>query len=370
MKNSLCVLIAFLFSISLNAQGNILSVGDKMPEFKYSKWIKGTPINKFDDGKIYIFEFWATWCGPCKAAMPHLSNLAKKYKDKIEVIGVNIWEGSHDSNKQPYDSYLPKINRFVESMGDNMAYNVVVDNNEEFLGNNWMKAAGQGGIPCSFIIREGTILWIGHPIRLDSLIQGILDNKYDLAAERQRRIKAREAEANGPAAELGKIQAAMEQAVKEKQYSKAIAILDAGIEKLPSDAASSLNFFKFETLINHFSEKEAMSFVIKWQATNPGYKGSVGVLIARTQGLSKESYLYAVKLLAELVDNPQPAFFMYNEIATAYVNMDNYKDAVEVQEKAISAARQALKENKYPGFVTEDTIKEYEEKLSGYKAKL
>src|SRR5690606_2359608 len=69
-----------------------LSVGDKMPEFRYSKWIKGEPIKQFDDNKIYIFEFWATWCGPCIQQMPHLSQIAKEYAGRAEVIGVNVWE--------------------------------------------------------------------------------------------------------------------------------------------------------------------------------------------------------------------------------------------------------------------------------------
>lgn len=368
----LCITSVFTASLTLNAQEQStvkLEVGDKAPELRYGQWLKGSPIKEYEKGRLYIVEFWATWCGPCKMAMPHLSKLAKEREKDVTVIGVNIWEGSHESNKQPYDSYLPKIKRFVEGMGDNMAYNVITDNNEEFMGNNWMKAAGQDGIPCSFMIKEGTVLWIGHPIQLDSIIQVVMNDKYDVAAERQKRIKIREEKANGPEAKFGKIYAAMEKAVKEAQYNKAIAILDSGIVEIPS-WESPLNFFKFQTLIDHFSENEAMSFVRKWQATNPGYKGSVGAVIARKEGLSKDSYLYSIKLLTELIDNPQPAPAMYSEIANAYVNMGDYKGAVEAQDKAVSTAKQALKENKYPGFITEDIIKEYEETLAGYKTKL
>ncbi|MDD4638422.1 MAG: TlpA disulfide reductase family protein [Bacteroidales bacterium] len=368
----LCIASFFATSLTLSAQDQpsvTLNVGDKAPELRYGKWIKGTQINEYSKGRLYIVEFWATWCGPCKMAMPHLSKLAKEREKDITVIGVNIWEGGHDSNKQTPDAYLPKITRFVENMGDNMAYNVITDNNEEFMGNNWMKAAGQDGIPCSFMIKDSTILWIGHPIALDSIIQVVMDDKYDVAAERQKRIKAGEEKLKGPEAAFGKIYAAMEEAVKEGQYNRAIAIVDSGIVEIPSWAAP-LNFFKFQTLIDHFEEKEAMSFVREWQETNPGFKGSVGAVIARKEGLSKESYLYAVKLLTELIDNPQPGFAMYSEIAVAYVNMGDFKGAVEAQEKAVAAAKQGLKENKYPGFITEDTIKEYEEVLAGYKTKL
>jgi multidrug efflux pump subunit AcrB len=101
-----------------------------------------------------------------------------------------------------------------------------------------------------------------------------------------------------------------------------------------------------------------------------GLIGSAGAVIAGKEGLSKESYLYAIKLLTELIDNPQPGFAMYSEIAVAYGNMGDYKSAVDAQGKAVAAAKQGLKDNKYPGFITEDTIKEYEVALEGYKAKL
>jgi len=199
-KLTLCIASIFISSLILRAQEQPVAkliIGDKAPELRYGKWVKGSPIKEYEKGRLYIFEFWAIWCGPCKVAMPHLSKLAKEREKDITVIGVNIWEGQHDSGKQTPDSYLPKITRFVELMGDNMAYNVITDNNEEFMANNWMRAAGQGGIPCSFIIKNGIIQWIGHPVALDSIIQLVLNDKYDVSAERQKRMKARGEEDKG-----------------------------------------------------------------------------------------------------------------------------------------------------------------------------
>src|SRR6185436_4580547 len=71
---------------AIAADSTILNVGDKIPELKYDKWLKGTPIKEYEKGRLYIFEFWATWCGPCRQAMPHLSGIATKYKDKLTVI--------------------------------------------------------------------------------------------------------------------------------------------------------------------------------------------------------------------------------------------------------------------------------------------
>ncbi|HEY8387427.1 MAG TPA: redoxin domain-containing protein, partial [Parasegetibacter sp.] len=141
-----------------------ITIGDKVPELKYGTWLKGEPIKAYEKGRLYIFEFWATWCGPCIASMPHLSEFAAKHKDDVTVIAVNIWEKTGD---QPYETSLPKVKRFVEQMGDKMGFDVITDSKDEFMGTGWMKAAGQNGIPCSFIVKDGIIQWIGHPVNID-----------------------------------------------------------------------------------------------------------------------------------------------------------------------------------------------------------
>ncbi len=69
-----------------------LSIGDPAPSIKVRKWIKGTPVTAFEKGRVYVVEFWATWCGPCIRGMPHLSELARKYKDKVTITGISILE--------------------------------------------------------------------------------------------------------------------------------------------------------------------------------------------------------------------------------------------------------------------------------------
>lgn len=49
-------------------------------------------INAAMDKKLYVINFWATWCPPCRAEMPDLDDFAKKHADEITFYAVNIQE--------------------------------------------------------------------------------------------------------------------------------------------------------------------------------------------------------------------------------------------------------------------------------------
>ena len=94
-----------------------LKVGDPAPKLAPGKWVQGDPVKEFQKGKAYIVEFWATWCPPCRASIPHLNETYNKFKDKgLIVIGQDCWE-KDDSLVAP----------FVEKMGDKMTYRVALD---------------------------------------------------------------------------------------------------------------------------------------------------------------------------------------------------------------------------------------------------
>ena len=150
MRSLLALLLA-----AVAASAASLNVGDPAPTKLPSAYIKGTKVSAFDPKKAYIVEFWATWCGPCKESIPHLTELQANLKDSgLTVIGVHVPNGADTADA------------FVKQQGKKMDYTVAKDTSGA-VEKAWLVAAGQNGIPCSFVIVGGKVAFIGHPGNLN-----------------------------------------------------------------------------------------------------------------------------------------------------------------------------------------------------------
>jgi thiol-disulfide isomerase/thioredoxin len=147
-----------------------LAVGDAAPALKATKWLQGDEVKEFKKDRIYVVEFWATWCGPCIVMMPHMAELQQHYKKDVTFIGF--------SAKDPNNTQ-EKVVEFVKKRGPKLKYTFAFEDGRDTYG-AWMTAAGQGGIPCSFVVdKKGKIAYIGHPMYLDVVLPKVVSGKWD-----------------------------------------------------------------------------------------------------------------------------------------------------------------------------------------------
>lgn len=153
-----------------------LWIGSSAPELSIAKFVKGDSVDQFEKGQVYVVEFWATWCGPCIRAFPHLTELQESHGEDVRFIGVNIWEQKEGQER------MDLIEDFVEKQGDRMGYTVAVEEGKS-MAENWMRPAGQGGIPAAFIVgKDSKIAWIGHPGGMDAPLEQIVNGEFDSQA--------------------------------------------------------------------------------------------------------------------------------------------------------------------------------------------
>lgn len=237
-------------------------VGTVVNEYPSVKWIKGDPITKLDSTKIYIVECWATWCGPCKAAMPHLNELHKKYGDKITIIGQDVAETDFN-----------KVEKFVKDKGDGMAYRVAFagDKESDFM-KNWFDAARITGIPASIVIKNNRVVWMPNPGMLtDAVVEHLISPDFTPASAT--RVMQNEDEYK------------LMEFYRDAKYDSALVIINRILAKKPTDnTALALKIAIFK---NTGKEKERTVFIDSCHAA--GYNPTVANLYYRML-LEKEQY--------------------------------------------------------------------------------
>ena len=243
------VLAAVLAGFAPAHAADPLGIGDPAPALAVKGFVKGEPVKGFDKGGVYVVEFWATWCGPCIATIPHVTELQKKFP-KATMIGVSVWERGKDVDE--------KVKAFVEKMGDKMDYRVAQDVTDDDgkngkMATGWMEAAEQNGIPTAFIVNgDGKIAWVGHPAEMDKPLEKIVAGDWDLAAAR--------AEAKKAAARNAKMRALSAKVRKAQKDPKAlIGVLDEAIADDPGMEVS-LGGMKLNTLIKLNDMDKALAY--------------------------------------------------------------------------------------------------------------
>jgi len=99
-KYLIILFISVVFSVTTKAQQIIPNITDPRLDFTMAT-LKGDSIRLSSmKGKVFLLDFWASWCGPCRMSNKGLVKLYNKYRDKgFEILGVSVDEDVKDWKK-------------------------------------------------------------------------------------------------------------------------------------------------------------------------------------------------------------------------------------------------------------------------------
>lgn len=165
-------------------ESRVLLPGDRAPAIQAAGWVQGESIETFEPGTVTVVEMWATWCGPCIPAVPHLDKLYREYTAqgvKLRVVGMNILDQEPGEAASALEG---RIRKFIADRKGQMTYTVGYDREGKMV-ETWMEPAKRQGIPSSFVVdQEGRVAWIGHPMTIDEPLKKIIAKEWDLTAAR------------------------------------------------------------------------------------------------------------------------------------------------------------------------------------------
>jgi len=316
-----------------------LGVGMKAPNLDQVNWIKGDKIASWQPGQVYVLDFWATWCGPCKASIPHVNEMAQKYKEQgVHVIGVAIW---------PRPNMVP-TGEFVTQKGKDMDY-LIAEDIEGATAKSFMEPAQCFGIPTMMVIdRKGEIAWIGHPMQLgetlDKIVAGTDDRAAAVAADAERRAEAAK-EMEGMM-ENAKIASAI------KNYDKLdvatakeiLTICEKQLAAQPDNPQAAYNKYM---MLAKIGPKETASAYGQQIVKGPLKDNAMGLnllawgLVDPALKLTREQRDVELALTAaaradELTEHADASII--DTLARAYYWKGDLTKAIELQEKAVAAA--------------------------------
>lgn len=217
---SLCACVAIGSMLTSPSRANAqesetLGVGDVAPPLAISRWYslgegQTTEISKFEPGQVYVVEFWATWCAPCIASMPHLAELAETYQDRgARIVSVSNEDPETVAQflKRPVPGKAVVETGTADAAGGGetrraqsaltygeltAAYALTTDPDGSVF-RDYLEAGGRKGIPYAYIVgKDGRIEWSGTPLELDKPLEAIVKGTWDRKAylAEQQRVRA------------------------------------------------------------------------------------------------------------------------------------------------------------------------------------
>ena len=332
-------------------EGPMLTIGSKAPSIDVEHWVsdgngKFKPVTEFEADKVYVVEFWATWCGPCVASMPHLAETQNKFLGKgVQIISISdedletvneflerpvrgakkpaAAEESEDEGKEE-----PKKKSEAATYGELTSAYCLTTDPDGSVKTDYMEAAGQNGIPTSFIVgKTGLIEWIGHPMSMDEPLAEVVSGKWDREAFLEEFRKEQERDL---------LMAKLSQKMRKGDTEGALTLLDDAISNAEGDeeTVSAYQQLRFRVRVSSAATKiqgdeveEGLAELneISKDATD-AEKSQISMLRVNLL-LSKGLHEDVMKTLTAMTESEMPDSSMLNQLSWQI-----YEAAVEDKE--------------------------------------
>ncbi len=332
------------------AAADLLTIGSEAPALNIEHWVqngngKFKPVTKFEKGKVYVVEFWATWCGPCIQSMPHLAELQTKYADKgVQLISIS------DEDLETVEKFLEREVRGAKGEEEEedakaktyrdltSAYCLTTDPDQS-SNKDYMEAAAQNGIPTAFIVgKDSKIEWIGHPIEMDEPLAQVVNDKWDRAAYLE--IMKERQEAEQAMQKIGAL-------IQAKKFKEAIAAIDKLIAKSKGDDGIQMKMAKLQvllmgdmqdeasewttTLFKDFASNSEMTNMVAWSIYEMTESGRL-----KSDAMVDQALAATEKAVASAPKETKAS--VMDTLAHLYFLKGNKAKAIEIEEAAIKLA--------------------------------
>ncbi|MDY7109452.1 MAG: redoxin family protein [Planctomycetota bacterium] len=332
----------------VEANAKTLTIGDPAPSIDIAHWVIGDEVPVLERGEVHVIEFWATWCGPCRTSMPHLSTLQDEHGDDVTIIGVS------NEPLETVEGFLAKADDEGRTWRERIRYTLTTDPDES-VWNDYFRAAGQRGIPTAFIVgRSGRIEWIGHPMGMDEPLQAVIDGSWD-----RRAFAVTWAQAQA----VKKLQIEFAAAERAGDWEKAEALLGQMLEAAPD--SPMLRYERFELLVgglNRPNEGYALGRQIleeSWDDPRP--LNQIAWFVVDDPRVKVRDLAFAMRAArraCELTKDQDPAIL--DTMARIYYEMGDLDNAVAWQRKAVEQAGDTGM-----GQEIRETLSRYEQEAGG-----
>jgi thiol-disulfide isomerase/thioredoxin len=332
--------------------GESLTIGDQAPAIEIAHWLKGDQVTELEPGKIYVLEFWATWCAPCRASIPHLTELQEKYSDyEVTFIGVS------DEKLQTVVKFLCKADQEDKLWNEKIHYTLATDPDRS-VHDAYMRPAGQDGTPTAFIIGKDTrIEWVGGPMDMDEALDAVVRDRWNRDA-----FKVKFEQEVAPVRKAMRLMDEIDAAAGEGAWDAAIGALDKLLQSQPGHERMKARLFR---KMLHEADDPAQTYaygrtIMREHWDDEGTLNRIAWFTADDKGVKERDLGFALEAALranELTEGTSAGIL--DTVARVYYEKGDLKSAVDWQRKALEQAAGSAS-----GDMIKETLEKYEKEAS------